>query len=225
VSLAHKINEDPAKLQLFKREQQLILARELIGAFCSYVFKWKQQKIHNKWHEFADSHPRALIFAPQEHGKTSQMSLARPLFKLGQDPNRLLKIVSCNDDKAIDILGVIAKTIEFNPRLHEVFPDLQPAERGTWTKHQITVKRDLTSAIDASVEALGVLSTAGGDRATDLMFDDPVDFRNSILQPSLRKMVKRSYTATWLGLLVKGGRVTYICNAWHHDDLSPKLWL
>jgi len=168
VPQAHKINEDPSKLQLLKREQQLILTREKIGAFCSYVFRWEQQRLHDKWHEFADKYPRALIFAPQLHGKTSQMSLVRPIFRLGQNPNRLLKIVSCNDDKAVDILGAITKTIEFNRRLHEVFPDLQPAERGTWTKHQITVKRDSSSLVDASIEALGILSTAGGDRATDL---------------------------------------------------------
>ena len=220
---AHQINEDSPRLQRLKQKERLILARKKIGAFCSYIFRWEQQKLHNKWHEFADKYPRALIFAPQLHGKTTQMSLVRPLFRLGQNSNRILKIVSCNDDKAVDILGAITKTIENNRRLHEVFPDLQPAERGTWTKHQITVKRDSSSVIDASVEALGILSTAGGDRATDLMFDDPVDFRNSILQPSLRKMVKRAYTATWLGLLVKGGRVTYICNAWHHDDLTHDL--
>lgn len=156
------------------------------------------------------------------HHNTTQMSLVRPLFKLGHNPNRLWKIISCNDDKAVDILGAITKTIESNSRLHEVFPNLQAAERATWTKHQITVKRDI-QAIDGSIEALGVLATGSGDRATDLAFDDPVDFRNSIYQPNLRKMVKRAYTATWLGLLVKGGRVTYICNAWHHDDLTHDL--
>ncbi|GAI28932.1 unnamed protein product, partial [marine sediment metagenome] len=50
-------------------EKQKRRARGLIGAFCSYIFGWKQQKFHDKWHEFADKHPRALIFAPQEHGK------------------------------------------------------------------------------------------------------------------------------------------------------------
>lgn len=220
--LAQEIIEDPSELKGLKKEQQKRRARGLIGAFCSYVFGWKQQKFHDRWHGFADKYPRALIFAPQEHGKTSQMSLARPLFKLGKDPNRLMKVISCNDDKAIDILGAVTKNIESNPRLHEIFPNLQPAERGTWTKHQITVKRDI-NAVDASIEALGILSTGSGDRATDLCFDDPVDFRNSILQPSLRKMVKRSYTATWLGLLVKGGSVVYICNAWHHDDLTHDL--
>ncbi|MBA7608079.1 hypothetical protein ES703_15254 [subsurface metagenome] len=220
--VAQPIIEDSSKLKEYIRERQKRRARGLIGAFCSYIFGWKQQKFHNKWHEFADKHPRALIFAPQEHGKSSQMSLARPIFKLGKDPNRLMKVISCNDDKAVDILGAITKNIESNPRLHEVFPDLQPAARGSWTKHQITVKRDI-SAIDASIEALGILSTGSGDRATNIIFDDPVDFRNSILQPSLRKMVKRSYTATWLGLLVKGGRVVYICNAWHHDDLTHDL--
>jgi len=210
------------RLKNLKHRQRVLRARKKIGAFVSFVFGWKLQKFQEHWHEFADKYDRALIFAPQEHGKSCEMSLVRPLYKLGKNPNRLLKIISCNDDKAVDILGAISKKIESNKELHEVFPNLQPAARGTWTKHQVTVKRDV-SAVDASIEALGILSTGSGDRATDLMFDDPVDFRNAILQPALRKMVIRAYTATWLGLLVKDGRVTYICNAWHHQDLTHEI--
>ncbi|GAH34406.1 unnamed protein product [marine sediment metagenome] len=215
--------EDAPRLKELKHRQRVLRARKLVTAFASFVFGWKLQKFQEHWHEFADKYKRALIFAPQAHGKTVNMSLIRPLFVLGRNPNRILKIISCNDDKAVDILGAIAKTIESNKKFHEVFPSLKPAERGSWTKHQITVKRDVP-AIDASVEALGVLSTGSGDRATDLMFDDPVDFRNAILQPALRKMVIRAYTATWLGLFAQGEeRITYICNAWHHNDLTHEI--
>jgi len=215
--------EDAPRLKELRHRQRVLRARKLVTAFASFVFGWKLQKFQEHWHEFADKYKRALIFAPQAHGKTVNMSLIRPLFVLGRNPNRILKIISCNDDKAVDILGAIAKTIESNRKFHEVFPSLKPAERGSWTKHQITVKRDIP-AIDASVEALGVLSTGSGDRATDLMFDDPVDFRNAILQPALRKMVIRAYTATWLGLFAQGEeRITYICNAWHHNDLTHEI--
>ncbi len=217
------LSEDSPKLKALRHRDQVIRARKSIEAFVSFVFKWKLQKFQKHWHDFANKHKRALIFAPQEHGKTTNMSLIRPLWLLGHNPNKILKVISCNDDKAVDILGVVSKLIQHNKKLREVFPHLRPAERASWTKHQITVKRDFMSAVDASMEALGILSTGSGDRATDLMFDDPVDFRNAIYQPALRKMVTRSYTATWLGLLVKGGRVTYICNAWHHNDLTHEI--
>ncbi len=205
-------------------EQKIIIrARTDITIFVKYVFGWDLQDFQKHWHEYADKYDRTLIFAPQLHGKTGQMSLVRPVWLLGQNPNRILKIISCNDDKAVDILSAISNIIQYNKKLHKVFPNLQPAERGSWTKHQITVKRDFLSAVDSSVEALGILSTGSGDRATDLMFDDPVDFRNAIYQANLRKMVTRAYTATWLGLLVKGGKVTYICNAWHHNDLTHEI--
>jgi len=222
--LNHEIlPEEGPRLKELKHRQRVLRARNSISAFASFVFGWKLQEFQKHWHEFADKYKRALIFAPQAHGKTGEMSLVRPLFILGQHPNRILKIISCNDDKAVDILGAIAKLIESSRKLREVFPNLQPAERGTWTKHQITIKRDI-AAVDASVEALGILSTGSGDRATDLMFDDPVDFRNAILQPALRKMVIRAYTATWLGLFAQGEeRITYICNAWHHNDLTHEI--
>lgn len=223
-NLSEKISPDKRKL-LYKallEKKKILDARKNINAFAEYVFEFKQISIHRSWQKFADENPRAFIEAPQEHGKTTQMAVIRPLFKLGQNPERWFKIVTSNDDKGADILSECSTNIESNPRLHKVFPNLIPQERGTWTRHKLIVKRKITSK-NPSLEAIGILSTGSGGRASDLVFDDPVDFRNSILQPALKTQIIKSYKDVWLGTLKKANSVIYICNAWASDDLTQEI--
>jgi len=197
-------------------------ARKDFPVFARLVFNWKVAPFQKAWHQLIDKHPRVLIEAPRDHGKTSQISIARTLWELGKNPNLRIKSICQSDDRAQEILRLIAQCIESNPRLRLVFPDLRPAFRGTWTRHKIFVKRDKISK-DPSVEALGILSTVTGGRADLLIFDDPVDFRNAIYYPSLRKAVKQVYRAVWVNLLEPDGRIIYICTVWHQDDLTHEL--
>jgi len=208
--------------RLLHNRKNAFRARKDINIFANYVFGFTQAPLHRRWHSFADENDRAFIEAPQEHGKTTQMAVIRTLFKLGCDHERWFKIVACNDDKANDILFEITTNLENNENLHEVFPDLKPAEKGIWTKHKIIIDRKVKSQ-NPSVEALGILSSGSGKRATDLIFDDVVDFRNSILYPAMREQVISAYKDQWLGTLTKDGRIIYICNAWHSQDLTQEI--
>ncbi len=103
-----------------------------------------------------------------------------------------------------------------------MFPNLVPAGKGDWTKHKIVVQR--TSIMkDASVEALGITSTATGGRADILIADDVVDRRNALNFPALRESIKGSWKSDWTNLLEPEGRIWYICTLWHTADLSHEL--
>lgn len=90
------------------------------------------------------------------------------------------------------------------------------------TKHKIVVKRDHIMR-DASVEALGVLSTATGGRADLLLADDVVGRRNSIEQPKLRETVKSAWDSDWSNLLEPQGESIWISTPWHVQDCTHKL--
>ena len=202
--------------------RHILQARRNINLFIPYISGFKQKQLHRDWQDFADHHDRAFIEAPQEHGKTTQMAVFRPLFILGRNPNAWIKIISSNDTKGAEILSEIVANIESNEKLHEIFPNLKPAHKGSWTKHQIVVERTVRSK-NPSIEAVGILSTGSGGRATHLIFDDPVDFRNSILLSSMRPQLIKAYKDVWLGCLMKDGRIIYICNAWHEEDLTQEI--
>lgn len=90
------------------------------------------------------------------------------------------------------------------------------------TKHKIVVERDLFSK-DASIEAVGIMSTATGGRCDLLIADDVVDRRNSIMYPQLRESIKHGWKSDWTNLLEPDGRIVVICTLWHTADLSHEI--
>ena len=168
-------------------------ARKSFKTFCEYVFGLKPGKIHLEWHNLAtkammEGEP-CIIFAPRGHSKTTTMAVMRPIFLLGHNPNLRIKIVSHSDKKAADILRQIKEAIESNERLKEVFPCLEAGD--VWASNKILIKRELWSK-DVTIEALGILSGATGGRADYIIFDDVVEFNNTIKHPALIKMVKEA---------------------------------
>jgi hypothetical protein len=218
-----------SSLNQLEDDIKVLLARSDPNDFCEYVMGWDQQSFHREWQGMLGhpvwnptGHPNALILGPRDHGKSSQLSIGRALWELGNNVNLRIKIISQSDDKATDRLFEIVEHIEGNERFHKVFPQLQPAARGTWTKHKIIIERDKKMA-DASIEALGITSTATGGRADLEIFDDPIDFRNALQYPAMRKVVKQAFYSVWMNLMEPDGRMVYIGTAWHMDDLTHEL--
>jgi phage terminase large subunit-like protein len=203
-------------------------AREDFGAFMEYVFAdestgepFRQQWFHDEWSRAWDTRRRVLIIAPRDHGKTSQI-VGRVLYELGKNPNLRIKVVCAADGRAKERLFEVKQHIEHNRRLREVFPNLRPDEGAEWSKHKIVVERTARHR-DASVEALGITSSATGGRCDLLIADDVVDSRNALSFPALRKQIKQSWKSDWTNLLEPESRIWYICTLWHKDDLSHEL--
>jgi hypothetical protein len=218
-----------------KREYAELLHEKLLREcrkdpiqFIQYIMSWgipgwtPLGDLHIKWqNSITNFGTRILLVCPRLHSKTSQL-LGRIMWELGNNPNLRIKIVCQSDDIAVKRLDAIMTHIGSNPRLHEVFPELKPSEKGAWRATKIYIKREIV-APDPSIEAVGVMSTATGGRADLLVFDDPVDFRNAIQQPALREVVIGSYNDVWINLVEPDGRVFYAATPWHKDDLTHRL--
>ena len=181
------------------------------------VVQWYQ----DEWSAAMDNEKRLLVIAPRYHGKTS-IIVARAVWELGRNPNLRIKIVCSSDGKAMDRLFEVKQLIEDNDRVRKVFPNLVPADEGSWTKHKLIVRRTALSR-DASIEALGITSTATGGRADLLIADDVVDRRNALTMPALREQIKQAWKSDWTQLLDPESRIWYIYTLWHKDDLSHEL--
>lgn len=213
-----------------KHQATILRCRADCNAFIEYAFTDGNtgEPVRQAWFHrelqaaFEDPEHRFGIYVlPRDHGKTTQVE-AYCLWRLGNNPNLRIKIVCASDDKAKERLFTLIQHLEHNPKVKEVFPWLRPASVGEWTKHKIVVARDYIMR-DASVEALGVTSTATGGRADLLVGDDVVDRRNALEQPKLRETIKVAWDADWINLLEPGGQVIYICTLWHTADLTHKL--
>jgi len=205
------------------------LARQNFGAFMEYCFydeennkPLQQQWFHDEWDSAMSNHNRVLIVAPRYHGKSTQVVVGRPLWELGRNLNLRHKIICASDGKAKERLFEIKQHVETNPRIKEVFPHLHPDEEGEWSKHKIYFQRPARHR-DASIEAVGVTSTATGGRADILFPDDVVDRRNALAFPALRAQIKQAWKNDWTNLLGPDGKIWGVCTLWHKDDLNHEL--
>jgi phage terminase large subunit-like protein len=180
-----------------------------------------QADIHRELQAAMSSGEDCVNLFPRDHGKTTQTE-GHIIWVLGNNPNLRIKIVCASDSKAVERLFAIIQHIRINDCVHDVFPWLKPAKLGDWTKHKIVVERDYISR-DASIEALGVLSTATGGRADKLYADDVVDRRNALELPKLRETVKSAWDSDWSNLLEPEAQSVYNATPWHTADLTHKL--
>lgn len=207
---------------------RVLEARGDPNKFMEYCFRdsetgkpLRQAEIHREFQDAMASGEDSVNLFPRDHGKTTQKE-GHAIWRLGNDVNLRIKIVCASDSKAVERLFAIIQHIKLNPRIHDVFPWLRPAGLGDWTKHKIVVQRDYISR-DASVEALGVLSTATGGRCDLLFADDVVDRRNALELPKLRETVKSAWDSDWSNLMEPNGQIIYTGTPWHTADLTHKL--
>lgn len=176
--------------------------------------------MHEDWMRSLQQDDRLILEAFKGSAKTSVIS-AFCVWTLGRDPNVRWKIVSNSDVRSRDKLFAIRRRIE-SPLVRAVFPNLRFADLGEISKHRVYLERT-SGAKDPSVEALGVLATIVGARTDYLWFDDPCDYRNSIMQPDTREKVKGKLRLEWIPLLDNDGRVIYSATPYSIQDATAMV--
>lgn len=223
-------DEQVEVLAFVLRELQVAEARRNAAAFVEYAIANERTgeplsnaAHHNEWHEFLDRHPRAVLFAPVEHAKTTHVAVGRVLWALGNNPNLRLALISNTSRQAEKILSSIKLNIEANPRVREVFPDLVPSDRAAdpWHGSAITVARS-TIAKDPSIQALGVGGPLVGSRLDGAVLDDVLDFENTRTIEQMQKLTEWCET-TLLTRLTEGAFLHVIGTPWSNLDLLHEL--
>ena len=185
--------------------------------------------IHRSWHrhiEYCFKHEKyAGILAPYASGKTVAVVQPWPLFYLGHNKNARIGIVSTDERAAKDRVMVSKGVIEASPEYREIFPHVEPDKSKQWTAYSLFVKRDAGLPFkDPSIYGTGVLSKATGRRFDLLIFDDVVDFNNTIKEPGKMPTVRESIQNMWLTRIRNdGGMCIAIGTAWHKDDAMQQL--
>lgn len=202
-------------------------AREDINAFATAVVRdeatgkcLEQAPVHISWQHLADMHDRLLLWSAIEHGKTTQMSVMRPLWMLGRNPSLRMAIVSNTAGQATKILDSIRRTIETSTALHGIFPNLKPSG-DNWTNRSITVKRPYV-AKDPSIQTLGIHGNVLGSRIDYLVIDDLLDVENTRTAQG-REDCFRWLQAAVLSRLTARAAVLCVGTAFHPEDAMHRL--
>lgn len=181
----------------------------------------KQAPIHKRWTELCAKYDRLLIWSHIESGKTTQLSILRTVWELGNDPTLRFVILSNTNGQAVKIVKAIAGYIKDHPIVHKIFPGLRPHPDGPWTNSELTVVRK-GNAKDPSVRAVGVHGNLVGGRVDRLVIDDILDVENTKTEEA-RKSLDEWVKATAMGRLTARARVLVVGTAWHPKDLLHEL--
>lgn len=163
------------------------------------------------------------VLAPWGHGKTENAVIGNTLDEIGKNPNIRIFVISNTDDNAKARIESLTNYICNDKEYHLVYPNIRPSvDQTSWTKHKFVVERDSKSK-DGTVEAYGVMTSGVGGRCDMIVLDDPVDMRNSIMNPALRDQVKQNIENVWLSRLTPDGFALYIATIWHQDDATSNM--
>lgn len=205
------------------------IARSSPAYFGDYILGLRPADFHVEWQDLCSRHRRLILFGPIEHGKTQQLSVLRPMWELGRNPNLRIALISETSTQAVKWLSRIKVNIESNTRLQELFPRLRPQLRGArpehWHHNSILVEREVGFHYrerDYSIEAMGVGGAMMGSRFDIAILDDTVTRRNGLTQAG-RQGILDWLREVLLGRITEGGSVWITNNAWHTDDMPHTL--
>lgn len=186
----------------------------------------RQTVFHREWQDAITGCDRLVLFAPVEHGKTTQM-WGRVLWELGTRLTRgeypRILLVSRTQRQAAKVLETIKSHIERNADLHAVFPVLRRQRFDKWTGSFIRFRPlQPTTAKDHTLEVVGIDGAVLGGRFDIVILDDVLDLENTWTSEQRRKVIEW-YDAVIPGRVVANGKIIIIGTAWHPHDLMHEL--
>ena len=169
---------------------------------------------HRVWMDFQLGNPRTLILAPRGHGKSTICTVLYAIWKLLNDPNRRILIISNTDTQAVNLLGEIKAQLE-SPAFREVFGNLRGEP---WHNHQLTLSTRTRIAKEASITAMGVFGPVISGHYDDILVDDSVDEKNARSEKQ-RETLRIWYRKKLLPCLEPGGDIHVLGTRYHPLDL------
>jgi hypothetical protein len=217
----------PASQIAALRARRVQAARQAFGSFIEYCMVDEATSVplvlaahHRAWVDILRKHRKALVLAFLEAGKSQIFDVALPLFTLGRDPAARVAVVRADESQAREVVRLLAKHIETNERLHEVFPALRRGD-GPWNETSLTVQRDVF-AKDASVHAYGVGTSIVGARLSTLIVDDVVTHATSLTEAP-RKALADKYFREIASRVIDGGTAYHVGTPYSRTDLWATL--
>jgi predicted phage terminase large subunit-like protein len=160
-----------------------------------------------------------LCLGPRGFAKTTVRAVIRTIYKLTENPNEQLAIISDTKEQAVKFMSETKQQLESNEYLRILYPELAPGR--IWTTKEISIAGATDISKEASVTALGV-GQGTGSHFDDILLDDIVDFENvktKYRRDDLEKWVDMSL----MPMLKAGGTVHLNGTRYYHDDYYGRI--
>ncbi len=172
---------------------------------------------------------------PRGHGKSTHLSIGYPLWAIAKNHNLRIQLVSNTSTVSQGFLRGILNHIEDNERYKLFSQYCDPNGIGIkpkiskitkmeerWSSTAITVDRNDLALKDPTIQAVGLFGSIISKRADIIIGDDIVDQKNSATEEQ-REKIKDWFDTTLKPILIPGGRIIYLGNTWHANDLVANM--
>ncbi|TXH18235.1 MAG: hypothetical protein E6R03_02575 [Hyphomicrobiaceae bacterium] len=153
-------------------------------------------------------------------GKTQQNTIAYTIWLLGRNPRLRIAIVSKTEKNATVWTDTIARHIEKNPVVREVFPNLRPGDK--WSTQHRYIDRPAGIA-GPSFFPLGIDGSVTGFRIDIIICDDVIDGKNCRIESQREQIYTWMDSVLFSRLEPDTGRVLMLANAWHPEDPNEQF--
>ncbi len=228
ININQKAKEAAAVLQLITDNFRVFIT-EVIGL--------NNVQFHNELDDTLSSHlnRKIAIALPRGFGKSTHLAIGYPLWEMAKNHNVRILIVSNTAEISRTSLSAIKSHIEKNRKYQlwakaidlkgrGVLPQLRPRHKREehWSADAITIEHEDLQTKDPTVSAVGLFGSILSRRADIIICDDIINQQNSETEEQ-RNKIKDWVHTTLLPVLVPGGRLIYIGNTWHLDDLMSNM--
>lgn len=182
-----------------------------------------------------DLYKKIAIAYARDHGKSTHLSIAYPLWEIAKNHNLRILLVSSTSSVTgafmTEIIGHIEKNKAYqmwsqaiDPFNKGVVPQFKGSRKASekWSGSSIIIGREDLNIKDPTINAVGLFGSILSKRADIIIVDDLVNQVNSMTEDQRLKVIDWFYT-TIMPVLVPGGRIVYLGNTWHQDDLVARL--
>ncbi|MFC1538719.1 terminase large subunit domain-containing protein [Candidatus Latescibacterota bacterium] len=193
--------------------------------YFSHLITLRCSSFHRKLIKIADAsnHDRISILAPRGHAKSTWLSVIYPIWKIVNNRDIKIIIVSDTADQAETYFRNIKDELEANERLYEDFGDFYEGPKSNvWKANDITVSGALRSK-EPTIVCCGTGKRIVGRRADIIIVDDPLNDENTENEKQ-RKKTLRWFRKTLTPIVNPDtGRIIVIGTRKHPDDLHREL--
>lgn len=150
---------------------------------------------------------RLMIFMPPRHGKTEQVTVRYPVYRLNVNPR--IRIIQA----------------AYNQLLSEKFSrkSRRIAEQILTLRHDRSSVEDWETEEDGGVRAVGVGGGITGQGGNLIIIDDPIKSREEAESKTYRDKLWDWYRDDLYTRCEPGGAIIAQFTRWHHDDLAGRI--
>jgi len=210
-----------AKLDIPKSISEEHLLKHSEAYFIHKVFGYTIAPHHAKMLAHIQNTQQTLILSARGSGKTKICDIGHIAFKILNNPNERLLLLSDTHNHAIRFLGTIEAVLTTSPIVKQYYGDVIGPKMTNM--EIVTSFRTDNSITEATVTATGMYgSYVTSGHFTEVVCDDLITFENS------RSTLQRDRTNNWfkttlLPTLLPGAPIRVIGTRYHFDDLYNTL--